>query len=324
MKKNLLVYLQGGEGYHAAFAQILPEAKQYYDKIYVCSAYADIFKQSPYVEYVYEPQDGAAAFQDLDIDDTFVATGRVYDYSDFIHKELNYSDAFRRWIGIPEKHEELSSTKMVVKDNEQFQTIADQIEDHIFHKLKDKKYKNFIIFQSTGGQSALSDTNQPYDNRQQPLRRYMSAELANGFISLMRKAHPETAIITYQLPNEPRYAGTEQFVVPYLTYTYLAKSKKCKGVVSIDSSLQHITAGITPAVILYYHTVPECFGYIHNINIMQNCKRDDIRFFTILGRASNKVDEIKPEVLMKIVEDNIYGEFKPGIIKTDVEGEIVE
>ena len=187
MKKNLLVYLQGGTGYHAAFAQILPEAKKYYDKIYVCSAYADIFKQNPYVEYVYNPEDGAAAFQDLDIDDTYIAAGRVYDYDEFIHKDINYSDAFRRWIGIPEKHEDLSTTKIEVKDNEQFQNLSDQIEDHIFHKLKDKKYKNFILMQTTGGQSPLSDTNQPYDNRQQPLRRYMSPELAQQFISLFKK-----------------------------------------------------------------------------------------------------------------------------------------
>ena len=324
MKKNLLVYLQGGTGYHAAFAQILPEAKKYYDKIYVCSAYADIFKQNPYVEYVYNPEDGAAAFQDLDIDDTFIAAGRVYDYDEFIHKDINYSDAFRRWIGIPEKHEDLSTTKIEVKDNEQFQNLADQIEDHLFHKLKDKKYKNFILMQTTGGQSPLSDTNQPYDNRQQPLRRYMSPELAQQFISLFKKAHPETAIVLYQLPNEPRYANTEQFIVPYLTYTYLAKSKKCKGIVAIDSSLQHLTAGETPAIVLYYHTVPKCFGYTDNINILQHCKRDDIRFFTILGRASNKVDEIKPEVLMQIVEDNLYGQFKPDIIETNEEGEIVE
>ena len=326
MYKNLLVNACCGTGAQAALCQVLKEAKQFYQKIYVISPYSDLFRASPYVDYVYEPQDGSAAFEDLDIDDTYIADGRIYSMDEFIHKKINYSEAYRKYLNIPTKGEELSTTKMELKPHKQFESIAKQREDFLFHNkdTKDKKYKNFILFQSTGGKSPLDASNVPYDNRQQPLRRYMSPELVQDFIDLFRKAHPETAIVAYQLPGEPRYNNTEQFVVPYMTYAYLAQSPKCKGIVGIDSSLPHITAGLNKAVVLWYHTLPDSFGYRNNVNIIQNCNRDNIRYFSLLGRASNRVDEIKPEVLMKIVEDNIYGEFKPGIIETNVEGEIVE
>lgn len=319
---NLLVNVTGGEGYNAALSQVLKEAKKKYEKIYIISPYVDIFKTNPYVDYVYAPEDGQAAFEDLDIDNTYIATGRVYDTNEFIHKEINYAEAFRRWLNLNKSEYGYSTTKMELKENPQFQKIADDLLKQVFKK--EKKYKNFIIMQTTGGQSALAPQNQPYNNLAQPLRRYMSPELAQGFIDKFRKLHPETAIIMYQLPNEPRYNGVEQFIVPYMVYSYLAQNKKCKGCVTIDSSLQHITAGLCKSVVLWYHTLPDSFGYEANVNIIQNCKRDSIRYFSLLGRAGNKVDEIKPEVLVAITEDTLFQNSECGNVYTNEKGEIDE
>jgi ADP-heptose:LPS heptosyltransferase len=110
------------------------------------------------------------------------------------------------------------------------------------------------------------------------------------------------------LPNEPviRGANVLQTTVPYLVYNLLAKDDMCRGIVSIDSSLPHITAGLTKAVVIWAHSTDRSFGYDYNKNILQDCRRDDILYFTALGASGARVDYIKPQTLLKEVDEYLY------------------
>lgn len=325
MKKDLLVNVSGGTGYHVALSQVMKEAKEVYDKIYVIAPYKDIFENNPYVDYVYPPEVARDAFEDIDIENTEIVTGRVYDFSDFIKKDINYDNAFRRWLHLPEKENKLSELKTEFKENPVCSKYVEAIEKDI----KEKGFEDFVIMQFTGGQSPLTpvplNENQqpdwskvPYVNTQQGLKRYY--DKAQEFINLFKEAHPKTAVVLYQLPNEGKLDGVVQYQVPYLVYHYLAE--KAKGTVSIDSSLQHLVSGKTKSVVIWAHTIPESFGYSHNLNIVQRCKRDSIRFFSLLGRANNRVDEVNPKTLLKLVDGFIFGDDKPRIVETDRNGDI--
>lgn len=147
----------------------------------------------------------------------------------------------------------------------------------------------------------------PYNYDNEPLKRHYPIDLVNQFISLFRAAHPETAIILYQLPNEPAPDGVFRFTIPYLAYHVLARKDECVGVVTIDSSLQHLVAGLTKTLVIWGHSLPLSFGYDYNKNILQDCRRDDILYFSALGPSGAAIRYIKPDALLKEVDSYLFG-----------------
>ena len=147
----------------------------------------------------------------------------------------------------------------------------------------------------------------PYNGDNEPLQRHIPIDIAGKFIKLFREKHPKTAVILFQLPNEPGWEGCFKFTVPYLAYYELAKLPECVGFVSIDSSLHHLLAGITKGVVVWGHSLPEAFGYDYQKNIIQECRRDDIIYMSLLGPCANKIKYIKPEKLMEETESYLFG-----------------
>ena len=195
------------------------------------------------------------------------------------------------------------------------------MKNNILKSIKENGFEDFIIVQFTGSQSPLTRvpanekgepdwSKVPYNGQNTGLSRHYPKNLADEFIKLFREEHPKTAIINYSLPNEYIFEGVFQFTAPYLTYYELAKLPECKGIVAIDSSLQHMVAGVTKAVVLWAHSLPDSFGYKYNKNIIQPCKRGGIKYFSALGPASNRIDYIKPEALLKEVDDYLFEEKK--------------
>ena len=193
-------------------------------------------------------------------------------------------------------------------------------------QIKEAGFDDFVIMQFSGGQSPLVNvpigerkkedgtkeqfqdwSKVPYNYENEPLKRHYPIDLAKKFVELFQAAHPKTAVILYQLPNEPySFNNTFRFVLPYLTYYELAKLPECTGTVSIDSSLHHIIAGVTKSVVIWAHSLPLSFGYEYNKNVIQDCRRDDILYFSALGPSGAAVKYIKPEYLLKEVDDYLF------------------
>lgn len=53
------------------------------------------------------------------------------------------------------------------------------------------------------------------------------------------------------------------------------------------------------------------FGYASYTNVIQPCRRDDILFFSMLGASGAKIDYIKPDQLLKIVDTRLFGNEEP-------------
>lgn len=320
MKKyeNILIDVRGGTGKNVALASILNEVKEHYRIVSVISPYYDIFKACPFCDYAYKPEQYKSALEDAG-DDTYIAIDHIYDTDAFIRKEISYADAFRRLCLIPEKNDKEHG--MNIKSNLNTKRVADfsVILKQFLDKIHEAGKEDFIIFQHTGGQTPLislqapKDANGnvdwakiPYTGADNGLSRHYPTEKASRFVELFKKAHPKTAVVSYTLPNEPVAEGSIRFIMPYLSYIDVAKLPECKGIVTIDSSLQHLTAGLTRTVVMWHHTLPQSFGYAYNLNLVAKCKREGIKYFSALGASGNRIEYIEPVVLLDYVEKCLF------------------
>lgn len=317
MAKNIYINSQGGLGFNLALSHIAKELKQKYDRVCVLSPYFDVFESSPYVDYVYKPHEIRDFIFDAKNEDAKLICERMYDTEDFIYKKLSYADAWRKAAGLEIKNnKEGSDTKAELYPFKKYPNLKELV-GNMLKAIEAAGTEEFVIVQFEGGQSPLVDvpknqngqpdwTRVPTNYESEPLKRHYPFEKAQEFINLFKKAHPKTGIVLYQLPNEHRYEGTLDFVLPYLCYYELAKDKKCRGTISIDSSLQHMIAGITKSVVIWGHSLPLSFGYDYNKNIVQKCNRDDILYFSALGPSGARIDYIQPDELLKEVDAYLF------------------
>lgn len=328
MKKSFYVNVSGGLGLNIAFASFITAVKeQYPDKyeFYVCSPYWDVFECCDAVDSVYKPQELKDLIFDAKANNGELILHRLYDMDGFVKKQLNYSEAWAKLMNIPWKDDK-KGTKAVSKLNTTKYNTKPQA-DNVMKQIKDAGFEDFVIMQFSGGQSPLvnvpvetrKDKNGkdvqvqawdkvPYNYQDEPLKRHYPIESAKEFVEKFQKAHPKTAVVLYQLPNEPYdFVNTFRFILPYVAYYDMVKLPECVGTVSIDSSLQHLVAGVTRSVVIWAHSKPENFGYSYNKNIEQKCRTDDLLYFSALGPSGAKVSYISPDDLLKEVDGYLFG-----------------
>ena len=317
--KKFYINVQGGTGLNEALASFISYIKSVGDdngnkdyEFYVCSPYFDVFEACPYVSGVYKPEELKDLILDANEYGGELILHRLYDMDLFVKKQLNYSQAWAKLMNIPFTDTEGGTkVKSILEPLRVYPALTQNIA-----AIKDaiKKFDDFVIMQFTGGQSPLVQVPQgkdekgnpfadwskvPYDYNREPLKRHYPIEKAQEFVDLYAKEHPKTAIILYQLPNEPapKNNNTFLFVAPYLAYYELAK--EAKEVICIDSSLQHLVAGVVPTTVIWAHSRPEHFGYSYNNNVIQEARIKDLLYFTALGPSGAKVNYIEPADLMK-------------------------
>lgn len=327
MMRSIYINSQGGLGFNLALSHILPELKEHYERVCVLSPYFDVFESSAACDATYKPPELRDFIFDAKADDAKLICERMYDSEDFIYKKVSYADAWRKAAGVPMKgNSGGSDTTGDLHIYTKYPGLKGIVEGTL-QAIAEKGYEDFIICQFSGGQSPLVQVpteerevngqkqqvqaweKMPYDYQNEPLKRHYPHELAAAFCDLFAQEHTKTAILLYQLPNEPRPAGNPSVfskLIPYLCYYELAKDGKCRGTVSIDSSLQHLVAGATKSVVIWGHSLPDSFGYAYNRNIIQHCRRDDILYFSALGPSGARIDYIKPKELLKEVDGYLF------------------
>ncbi len=302
------INVSGGLGYNFALARVITKFGDKHD-FYIKSPYWDVFKTCPFVKYVYKAEESRDFLMDAVHDeDAKIIQFRLYDLQNFIQKKLNYTQAWCELLGLEydDTDDGTSLLDLELEPNKVFLDLK-QRTDVVLEEVKKQGYEKFILMQFWGGQSPLSDfKNNQYSYEAEPLKRAYPASHAQQFVNLYKSKHPDTAVIVYELPNEPKIEGTLTFEVPYLSYYELASLSECVGAVTIDSSLAHIVSGRTKVLTIWGHSLPQHFGYHGNKNIIQRCNRSDILYFTELGASGARIDYIEPEKLMSEVEDYFY------------------
>lgn len=322
MSKRFYVNVAGGTGLNISLASFISYIKMNGDdegnkdyEFYVSSPYFDVFEACEYVDGVYKPQELKDMVMDAIASNGELILTRLYDLDKFVKKELNYSQAWAELMHIPFT-DEANGTKVksLLNPLNKYPHIKKQISD-IKELIAGRGYKNYAIMQFTGGQSPLVTVPQikdektgemksdwskvSYNYENEPLKRHYPQDKAQEFLKLYHEKYPDRAIIAYQLPNEP-FSNADYIIratIPYLAYYELAKD--AIEIVCIDSSLQHLTAGLTKTTVIWGHSLPKNFGYCYNNNVVQNCRRDDLFYFTALGPSGARIDYIKPKDLIE-------------------------
>ena len=308
---NLFIDIQGGLGLNISFTRAAKILKEKYKKIYVKSPYWDVFQCCTDIDGTYKPEETRDfLFDAISSEDNVLKVGRIYDMQEFIKKNLNYDEAWLEFCDFGKGWKGPSKLEFNMRNIEKVWPGLRKNVDDVLSKVG----SSFIIVQFFGGQSPLDSpangnwAKKPYNYQHEPLKRHIEIDTAQAFVDKFKKEHPNVAVVQYSLPNEPLIKGCEHFTMPYLAYALLAQDKRCKGFLAIDSSLQHLISGLTKGVVVWAHSEPKNFGYECNRNIVQNCRRDDILYFTALGPSGAKVDYASADELLDAVNSEIFGE----------------
>lgn len=297
---DLYIAINGGLGKNVSFLRVVRHLKKIYKRIFVSSPYWDVFQSCSLIDGVYKNTEQRDFILEAIKNNGKIVIDRMYDDEQFIRKEIDYAAA---WCKI-------CNVKTAEPDED---IPLDRIYDVFPYMKKDIEmvdttmsfYEDYIVVQFYGGQSPLDEPrdgnwNQKfYSQWDEPLKRHYPVEYAQKFINLYKEKYPNRGIIQYGLPNEPVLEGCEHFMIPYLNYYQIVKNEQCKGFVSIDSSLQHMVSGVKPGIVLWAHSLPESFGYKFNTNIVQECDRSGVFYFTALGPSGAHIDYISAEELLK-------------------------
>ena len=290
----------------------------------VLTPYTDVFEICKAVDTVYRPEQVRDFIFDANDRNAVLITHRIYDMNGFIKKNLNYSQAWALLMGIPFTDTDGGTKVCSVLDDNRFN--MSKTADNVLKEVKEKGYDDFVIMQFSGGQSPLIQVPKgqrqredgtveefadwskvAYNYENEPLKRHYPLDKARKFVELFQEEHPTTAVILYQLPNEPyAFDKTFKYTIPYIAYYELAKKPECRGTVSIDSSLQHLVAGVNKSVVVWAHSLPDNFGYSYNKNIIQDCRRNDILYFSELGPSGAAVRYIEPDKLLAEVDGYLF------------------
>ena len=298
--KRCLINVDGGLGKNVMFTAILEEfkAKKGYDEVYVISPYFDVYKCCPAVTDAFPPAQNNL-YQELVLaEDCDVYWKEPYSNQRFIKKQCHLFEAWAEELGF-----ELSKPGNEYIPNLSNLEIAFPDLINLAKQTMEKLKGNFFIVQFCGGQSPLCIQQDEHGNLAQynamnePLKRnyFKGQEIIDG----LKKTRPDCKIVHFSLPNEPAYNGTEKFQLPYLVYLLLAK--KAVGIITTDSSLQHIATSVCDNVtVIWGETRPEHFGYKKNKNVCAKHVVNSQPYFKPLGVSPSIVHMPEPEEVLKL------------------------
>jgi len=243
--------INGGVGKHIAFTALIDKLAEK-GEVQMMTAYPDVFRHHPKVKASYSHEE--PGLYDRVSRDTDIIFREPY-YSPFVFAKTHLLYEWAKLLGIEYEGElpQWHSCKKWYREAKE-----------VIKKIPKRK---FILVQFGGGQSPY-DVNQPRVFIPQGQRRAYPLNMAQDFINQFTKAHPDIAVVNYSMVNEEysHLGGCCVLNTAYWLYPELLKASM--GFVGIDSSLQHMAAGVgVSGVVIWGATGPEQFGYPIHGNI---------------------------------------------------------
>jgi ADP-heptose:LPS heptosyltransferase len=299
MNKNIYIQITGGVGKHVAFTCLLPLLKNKYENIYISCIYEDIFKGNPYVKEV-NPKVDKTFYKNIILNDkTKIVLSDPYDSELFLKKKIHMLEAWGNLCEIEINNPMNLKTELYMTEREKF--TVDKVINELRIKTKDK----FIMIQLNGGQSPHNfdmNNEKEFTFFNEESKRFYPFDYYIELIKKLKQNYPEHAIIRYGLMNEtiPNEISnlilTIQPAILYKNYYWI--SQYAKHVICIDSSLQHMTAGIKPSVVIWGNTKSEHFGYNIHKNLQEN-NEDTTSYCRPLGENNPNIKFPSPNKIME-------------------------
>lgn len=236
------------------------------------------------------------------VDDNFIA--EPYNLSDFSMRRLHFYDAYRRVVGLGEKHDwdENGTTELPeLEVPTQMRNAAVEFS---------KQHKKFVIVQFHGGQNPIGAKRneqglivQPYNYNEVGLHRHYPMDKAEEVCRLLKEDGYE--VLQYTLNNEPHCKDALCLQRENNQLWWHALSEFADGIITIDSSLMHL--GIKKCkkmAVIWVQTSPVNFGYQKAVNIVTNDPKD-FGGPSMTGVPLNpEVSYPSPEYVVKCYKEN--------------------
>lgn len=231
-----------------------------------------------------------------------VLNNEVYGQSKFILRGSNYyTELAKLWNIEAPKYTGQGSTytpyfivpENIKKDAQQFA----------------QQHKNFIMFQRQGGINPVTPPQQRMQMAQQPemgLKRAYPIDKSERLVELLTKKGYE--VLQYCLPEEPHIKGTIYTQTEANQLFYHELSKYAKGVITIDSSLLHLSVHNNDNVVAIWNQTQTPnqttigFGYDKCKNLYSEVDVDSPYFNGI--PSSPYITYVEPETIVSAFEDN--------------------
>ena len=241
--------VEGGIGKNIMFTALLPSLKKRDGDVQIYTPYISVFANNPYVRMAYDSNT-------IPLNDS-----RILASDEIVFREP-YKSNFQKG----QQHLIESYCDLLEIDYEK--TMKPKLYSDYLQKeadeILDKVKKPFVIVQMNGGQTSVGfDSNQAYQNLN-PGRNY-PPYFANIVVDMLSR---DFTVLNWSLPNEQQYSNATPLHADIGILHRILLSEKCKGFISIDSSLQHTAAAANRSgVVIWGNTHWKQYGYDHNSNL---------------------------------------------------------
>lgn len=270
MSKKALVNISHGSGAEfmsISFARALTDK---YDEIYISSVnkyFTDALAQENSKFVSIGMNELPSLFHTImtDREDWVVLNNEVYQESQFVLRLDNYyASLARKWnIEEPEFNDQGSVYTPHLEAPEQLKQAA---------KKFSQEHKKFVLFQRQGGINPVVPHNERLAQLSRPeqgLKRSYPIDKSEKLVELLAKDGYE--VVQYCLPEEPHVKGTIYLNQEQSQLFYHELSKYAKGVITIDSSLLHLSVHNNDNVVVIWNQTQtdkdKCIGFGY-----QKCK----------------------------------------------------
>ena len=289
---KLLTSITGGTGKHIMFTALLPLLAERYEEIHIHSAYPRTFANNPYVTSINEDFTSSKYRPFLRSHETRICITDPYDQEEMIRKESHLLSVWGRLLGLELTDDEARnlSPSLSLSPSEEDKAYA------LLDQLEERLGSDFFLMQISGGQSPVSFDKGGYEEEFEymydALQRSLPLKYAEKLVLMLRRKFPDIPIVRYGLPNEfvPKKIANEMVTLdpPVLYMMYTEICKKASGVITIDSSLQHIAAAANKAsLVLWSGTSPDHFGWDLHTNLREEQEDDTHPYFRFAGQVEN-------------------------------------
>jgi len=244
--------IEGGLGKHIVFTCFLKGIFEKHGKFNVISSYKEVFENNPYVEN---------SWLDIEKDKSKISE-IIFTEPYKTEFEFNEKHIIESWAQLLDIDKSLITDPMVVLTEEEIQKAKEFQPDG-----------EFFIVQFSGGQSPAGwKETQEYKQTKMVNERNYPFQMAQILVNKLRKKYPKATIINCSLPNEYNLKGTIH--IPVNFKSYFEFTKHAKGIICIDSMLQHISASNdTPTIVLWNRlswTPSHKYGWKKHVNLEED------------------------------------------------------
>jgi hypothetical protein len=260
--KTIIMPITGGIGRNIfATAMIRNFKKAYPDKnLFVVAGFPDVFFNNPNLKRVYGFNSCHHLYEDYieRNEDTVILEVEPYRHPEYMVGNRHVVDCWCEMMGVPceDVNPELFFTR-----NEKDMALA-------FLDTVEKKHKKpLILFQHVGGKSTDGGAQGKIADRATMYRRPLTEKVVQELVDKLDADGYKVGCVQSQQQFNPDKAE----LISYPLRSVMALVPHVKGIIAIDSFLQHTAAAVkNKALVLWAGTSPDRLGYAIHKNMRRN------------------------------------------------------